>query len=464
MFTELSADNFKSWQTLTPIRLSPVTGFFGTNSSGKTSLLQILLLLKQTAESTDRTQPLQLGDERTLVDLGSFSDLIFDHAVDASLNLGVRWNTPSPLRVLDAATPNEILFEATDVQFKTSISRRSLRRPEVNYFEYRADEDTVRMERSKSGNRKTPDYDLEATINGKDYLRRTPGRVWRLPPPVKCYGFPDEASAYYQNSGFVGDLELEFDRQFKERLFYLGPLRSSPSRQYQWKDTHPEDVGNAGNRAIEALLASRDMGRRNARSFDARGYAKRRITVEQHVAEWLQELGLVEDFQVERLAPEADIYRVRVRQTSSSPPVLLTDVGFGVSQILPVLVLLAYVPVGSTVILEQPEIHLHPAVQSALADVILETAKVRHVQVIVESHSEHLLRRLQRRVAEGTALPEDLALYFCSVDDGASTINPLTLNLLGEIGNWPKRFFGDPLGETAAITRAALLRQPGVGS
>jgi predicted ATPase len=273
---------------------------------------------------------------------------------------------------------------------------------------------------------------------------------------VKCYGFPDEAIAYYQNSGFVGDLELAFDRQFGDRLFYLGPLRSYPERQYPWKGTHPVDVGERGDRAVEVLLSSRERGRVNARAFDARGHAKRRLSVEEHVAEWLRDLALISELSVERLSEEADIYRVGVKKTPESSSVYLTDIGFGVSQILPVLVLLAYVPRGSTVMLEQPEIHLHPAVQSGLADILIEAALVRGVQVIVESHSEHLMRRLQRRVAERALHPNDIALYFCDVREGESQIRELELNVLGEIANWPRDFFGDPFGETAAIARAAL--------
>src|SRR5262249_13334889 len=138
-----------------------------------------------------------------------------------------------------------------------------------------------------------------------------------------------------------------------------------------------------------------------------------------------------------------DVFRVRIRRTSDSPLVLLTDVGFGVSQILPVLVLLAYVPSGSTVLLEQPEIHLHPAVQAGLADILLEAAVIRDVQVVVESHSEHLLRRLQRRVAETTANADDCSLYFCDIRGGESVAERLRLNMFGEIENWPNGFFGD---------------------
>jgi predicted ATPase len=460
MFTELRAGNFKSWRVLPPTRLGGLTGFFGANSSGKTSLLQLLLLLKQTSASTDRAQALRLGDERTLVELGSFRELIYERTHDHALNVGISWRPPVPLVVVDSQTGGEVLFVANEIKFDSTLSMTLTGSPEVDSFTYMTDSVEVTMSRSsKKHGRKLAEYEVRAAINGNDYLRRVQGRAWPLPSPVKCYGFPDEATGYYQNSGFLRDLELAFDRQFNDRTFYLGPLRSNPKRQYPWKGTHPEDVGITGELAVEALLASRERGRSNTRGFDARGHARKRITVEQHVAEWLKDLGLVSSFEVERLSDDADIYRVLVKKTEKSTPVFLTDVGFGVSQILPVLVLLAYVPEGSTVLLEQPEIHLHPAVQSQLADVLLEAASTRRVQVIVESHSEHLLRRLQRRVAEGKVTTDDLALYFCEFGSGGSSIRPLDLNVLGEISNWPKDFFGDPLGESAAIARAALMRQ-----
>ena len=79
MLTSLSLGNFKSWQSIREMRLAPITGLFGTNSSGKTSILQALLMLKQTVESSDRSQVLNLGDERSLVSLGTFDELIHRH-------------------------------------------------------------------------------------------------------------------------------------------------------------------------------------------------------------------------------------------------------------------------------------------------------------------------------------------------------------------------------------------------
>ena len=138
---------------------------------------------------------------------------------------------------------------------------------------------------------------------------------------------------------------------------------------------------------------------------------------------------------------------------------MLTDVGFGVSQVLPVLVLLYYVPERSIVLMEQPEIHLYPSVQSGLADVMISVARRRSIQIVVESHSEHLLRRLQRRAAEGKDLWSDIKLYFVSNDAGVATLNDLALNEFGEIENWPNHFFGDEMGEIAAISEAALKRR-----
>ena len=109
--------------------------------------------------------------------------------------------------------------------------------------------------------------------------------------------------------------------------------------------------------------------------------------------------------------------------------------------------------------MEQPEIHLHPAVQSGLADVMLNVAEVRDIQIIVESHSEHLMRRLQRRVAEQEASSEDVKLYFVSSQRGRARISDLLLNEWGEIENWPEKFFGDEMGEIAAIAEASLRRK-----
>jgi predicted ATPase len=451
MLTKLAFQHFKSWRDTGDIRLAPLTALFGSNSSGKTSILQMLLLLKQTAESPDRTQVLNLGDDRSLIDLGTFQDVMFRHELANSMQVSMDWNLPRSLEIENPARRSGILFKDDTVGFSTAIEWQAngepgLGRPVVTEMKYRFSNETFGMIQASG---KKLEYEL---VSGFRFLR-APGRPWKLPPPAKCYGFPDQVRAYYQNAGFLSDLELQFEELFA-RVFYLGPLREYPKRQYSWAGAQPADMGRRGERVVDALLASREAGIKLSR-----GRGKKRQTVEERVAQWLQDLGLIHSFHVRPITTDGRLFQVWVRRDPGAAEVLITDVGFGVSQILPVITLCYYAPEGSTLLLEQPEIHLHPKVQAGLADVLVDAIKTRNIQIILESHSEHLLRRLQRRVAEEKIQPDQAALYFCSMENGESCLTPLGLDLYGTIENWPKDFFGDDFGEIAATSQAALRRR-----
>ncbi len=140
----------------------------------------------------------------------------------------------------------------------------------------------------------------------------------------------------------------------------------------------------------------------------------------------------------------------------------LVDVGFGVSQVLPVVTLLFSAPSGATLLLEQPELHLHPNAQSLLADLLLFVAEKRDIQLIVESHSEHMLRRLQRRIAEAElqfATHDNVRAYFCVPTDTGSDISEVELDRFGQIANWPDKFLGDISGDLHTMAKAAIRRR-----
>src|SRR4051812_39370378 len=92
MLTKLRLKNVKAWKDSEDIRLAPLTVLFGSNSAGKTSIPQLLLLLKQTAESPDRQRALQLGDTRTLVDVGTYDDLVHGHDVSLPVEFMLGWS------------------------------------------------------------------------------------------------------------------------------------------------------------------------------------------------------------------------------------------------------------------------------------------------------------------------------------------------------------------------------------
>lgn len=451
MLTQLAFSNFKSWRDTGNIRLAPITALFGSNSSGKSSVLQMLLLLKQTADSPDRSQVLNFGDDRSLVDLGTFQDVLFAHDLTNPLQVRMAWTLPHRLEIADPARKSGALFAGDAIELATGIEWEAngepgLGRAVVREMGYRFSGETFAMVQADA---KALEYDLRSGFR----FVRAPGRPWKLPPPSKFYGFPDQVRAYFQNASFLSDLELQFEELFA-RLFYLGPLREYPKRQYSWAGAQPSDMGLRGERVVDALLASRESGTKLSR-----GRGHKRQTVEERVAEWLKELGLIDSFEVRPITKGGRLFQVWVRRAPEAAEVLITDVGFGVSQILPVITLCYYAPEGSTLLLEQPEIHLHPRVQAGLADVLVDAMKTRNIQIILESHSEHLLRRLQRRVADETIEPDQAALYFCSMEEGESHLTPLDLDPYGNIRNWPKDFFGDEFGEIAAMSQAALERK-----
>lgn len=456
MITQISMQNFKSWRDTGKMRLAPMTGLFGSNSSGKTSLLQMLLLLKQTAESPDRSQVLHTGDDRSLVDLGTFHDLLFKHDLDSPLKWSIAWNLPSSLHVEDPAHRGLMLFKDNKIAFEASVrwqgnSDQIKGRPGVENMAYEFAGHRFDM---KLVSKAKAEYEIHHHGTSFEFVRER-GRAWKLPPPSKCYGFPDQVRAYYQNAGFLSDFELAFEEQFK-RIFYLGPLRDYPKRQYPWAGMQPTDMGRRGERVVDAILASREVGYKLKM-----GRGHKRLTLEERVARWLKDLNLIDSFAVRPITPDGKLFQVWVKRHARAPEVLITDVGFGVSQILPVITLCYYAPEGSVLLLEQPEIHLHPSVQAGLADVFVDAIKTRRVQIILESHSEHLLRRLQRRVAEEQLTSDETALYFCDMKDGESRLTPLAMDMFGTIENWPADFFGDSFGEIAATSKAVIARKRG---
>ena len=436
MLNRLKLNNFKAWREV-DLALGRVTGVFGTNSAGKSSLLQFLLLLKQTKNATDRRLVLDFGGPENLANLGTFSDVIHRHEEHRDIDWRLEWTLPK--------TTNE-LSKGDTLKMECSVGLQD-KRLRARRMAYEHD-GIYSLQSSKQG------FKLVAE-HGR-YLLPRQGRPWLLPPPVKTHLFPDQVKNSYQNAEFLGDFELAYEG-LMDSIYYLGPLRVYPQRQYHWSGASPSDVGPRGEFAMDAVLAAtRDNERRR---LLPRRRGVRLKPFQEVIAYWLKKLGMIYRFNLEKIGDGTNLYRAMISTTQRSAPTPLTDVGVGVSQVLPVLVLLYYVPEGSTVLMEQPEIHLHPAVQSGLADVMLNVAEVRDLQIVVESHSEHLMRRLQRRVAEEKASSEDVQLYFVSLDKGVAHASDLHLNMWGEVENWPPNFFGDEMGEVSAIARSALHRK-----
>ena len=413
MITELSAQNFKSWEDTGKLQFAPLTGFFGANSSGKSSILQILLMLKQTTEqSLESNEPLYFGDEDSIVDLRSFGDIIHRPIGGPSLGISVSWRLPKEVTILNDP-------ELDTISFYFNFYNRS-----VGSFNYQVGEHEFGVE-PEAGR-----YVFKASThpNRSEWVNL-----------FRCYGVRGISTTTQK---VFNDLEAAFEDSFS-RIYYLGPRREDPRREYPWKQSYPMDVGRYGEKTISALLSSS---------------VQQRSTYYQ-VMEWLRKLELINSYTLNSISDTEHAYEFLVKQYKDGPEVGLTDVGFGVSQILPVLTQCYCVPEGSTLILEQPEAHLHPKAQSELADVLIDVVKNRNIQIILESHSEHLLLRLMRRIAEEEISADQTAFHFCKIEDGNSQAEQLKVDEYGNISNWPKDFFGDEMGDLAEKTKAEMKRR-----
>ena len=419
MITELSVQNFKSWKDMGKRQIAPLTGFFGANSSGKTSILQTLLMLKQTVERPpDWNGVIDFGDDNSLVNLGSFDDLIHGHRRDAPLQVSISWNLSEKLSLPGVDEVDTLSFDLSVDNVENAASMVS--------FNYIASEKHFRVRQ-----------------DGLDtYSFSTPNMSERYNVPavlIRCYGI---LNTYTDIVQLFSPLQTRFANLFRS-IEYLGPLREYPRRHYAWQGKHSPGVGQHGEDTVTALFS----GRIQLRSLD------------EQIPRWLQRLDLIDSYRLNPISGSEKDYEFLVRKYKGGPEVRLTDVGFGVSQVLPVLVLCYYVPEGSILILEQPEAYLHPKVQSELADLLIEVVKNRKLQIILESHSEHLLIRLMRRIAEEQISADDTAFYFCEMNEGTSQIERLNVDNYGNITNWPQNFFGDEMGDLAAKTIAEMKRK-----
>jgi hypothetical protein len=227
MITRLRAENFKSWRETGDLRLGRLTGLFGTNSSGKTSILQILPLLKQTAENSDRNRVLHTGVVDSPVYLGTLLDILHAHRRDAALTFSFTWDISSNRVSAEAPSLSERLFHAREMTFRTS-SIVSEEKPTVEFFDYDFAGQHVGMRR-ESGVEEIYKLTHGGDRVEKEFLRNPE----LLRSTVKCYGFPPEALGYSRDTTLLPSLQLAFENFF-EGVHYLGPLRSHPLRVYEW--------------------------------------------------------------------------------------------------------------------------------------------------------------------------------------------------------------------------------------
>lgn len=456
MLKQLRIQNFKGWKDTGTIRMAPISLFFGANSSGKSSIGQFLMMLKQTSESPDRKAVFYAGGKSSAVQLGSYREMVFQRVPDNKIAFDYRWSLPEMLKFKDPV--NGQTFSGDNLSFQAEVGlgdkdQHTLVLDNLKYELFEKEESMLSVGMERKSDTKS-EYKVDAT----NYtLKRKQGRVWYPGAPVRFYGFPDEVVAYHQNADFVQELNLIHEKLYRS-LCYLGPLRTKAERLYSWTGMEPESVGYAGENTVAAILAARNRK-------VSLGYKRPAKPFEEIIALKLKEMGLIEELKVNPISEQRQEYEVNIRTKGARDWVDLPDVGFGISQVLPVLVQCFYAPAGSIILMEQPEIHLHPNAQSALADAMIDVINSREngvdrdIQLVIETHSEQFLRRLQRRIAEDVIPQEKVSAYFANISKTPAKLEPLEIDIFGNIQNWPENFFGDEMGDITEHAKAAMKKR-----
>lgn len=254
------------------------------------------------------------------------------------------------------------------------------------------------------------------------------------------------------------------DDFFSTSVRYLGPLRDEPKSLYPLAPTaDPSDVGLRGEHTAAVL----DLHKNHPiRYIPTSAFSEPEIrarpstrSLDTAVIDWLKYLGVAKGVQSRDRGKFGHELKVSVGDTSC--PYDLTHVGVGVSQVLPILVASLLAEPDTTLIFEQPELHLHPMVQTRLADFFLSMT-VLGKQCIIETHSEYLISRIRLRTAAATTSNPWVAstkVYFAECDDGGSVFNPVKINEYGAILNWPEGFFDQSQRAAEQILRAAMAKK-----
>jgi hypothetical protein len=544
MLKSLTLRHFKSFRECATVPLAPLTLIYGGNSGGKSTIIQTIMLLKQTLDSAAAPGSALIFGSDAYLDLGNFQNIVSDHDIsqDVTLSLAVD-NRPTmqmrnlikPLRefladarlsftfgmvgrdaprlnavelfVEDGAPPVATYAISKEQPTRDQLLRilgPRLRRLRSNSYSSEASflelssldlnsglidaaflqfMDTMtetRQSLSVSGNFDFASLEAESMEEGElDRLRvrfaeREQRSQWwlsrlenytiadfrddfldlskssllaldRFLPNVRLTR-PSRRDFLSLNQLVAGDrgplinrpiFDLAFflttigfglEDEF-ERLTYVGPLREFPERNYIFSAGGEKSVGLRGENLPGILFSSLAHIKELNRLAD------------------LMQLGY--EVSVHRSSDSEldNVFAVRLTDQLTKARVGISDVGFGVSQILPILLQCALRPRGC-IVMEQPEIHLNPKLQASLAEVFASAVTNGDQQLIIETHSEHLLLRLQRLIREGKFDAKNLSVIYVSKTERGSAIMPISIGQDGDrLTPWPDGFFDDTYRE-----------------
>lgn len=488
MLTNLTLENFKAFQKLDDLKVKPITILCGTNSCGKSSILQSILLLKQTLESKNSNQSLLLNGR--LIKLGYFQDIIFRKKIESSTTFRFTFSINRDTHHLQHDRRAPLFWRLRELIGKDSkddeyfidylISLKvaegsSADNPEylkpliVNHISLKITKkgqehsDVLISAKNEMDNiydvkweNLKPRFSNDAQIKSGNlkleiFFTNLFPVSFRVVRGKKGIDRPDISSFFYRFSDILQTIFHSYS--------YIGPLRGEPERRYVYEDEILE-IGNKGENGAYLYLTEQSKKIGNHYFYQRANDTFDEIpnqTLHSALKRWF-DLMKIPNFEAE--INNKIIYLNMEASTYDETRVGIADVGFGVSQIFPIILEGLRMEKGATLMLEQPEIHLHPNLQMQMADYFISLA-LSGKQVLVETHSDHVINRLVRRIVEDEThnLQDLIGIYFIKPSENGSVYEEVKIDETKGIVNWPPDFFDQTANEQMKIMQAGLKKR-----
>jgi predicted ATPase len=444
---KISIENFKSIKKVQQFELKPFTVLSGVNSSGKSSFVQLLLLLKQSLElSSDKKVMSEIGEYYSCNEL---SDVFYEKNNENKISFGMTFkqsefvNIDFPEVGAKEEYEVELLIDFRQNGKKIIVSDFvvNINAPDVkkkNVLELHLQENEL--------------YNIESDsdLYGKGLMV-----LRKFISPIDFVAF---FPLSYEDPGgekklFAFDWLKKAINIFFDSISYIGPARIEPQEEYLISKSD-SDVGRSGKFTAQ-ILKDQSKVSVSYRILDESNNDIKYISAQKDllsaVKYWMCDIfGVAEDIYSEK---DEDVYRIFLK-TKDGIRVNIKHVGFGISQLLPIVVQGLIMKRESTLIVEQPEVHLHPKVQSLLYD-FLYSLTLDGKKVVVETHSSHFITRMRRRIAETKDDGMDDRINLTFIEN--HLFRTLEMDDYGTILNYyPKDFIEMPNEELKAIVEAQM--------
>lgn len=461
----IEISNFKRFQNHRIDLGKTVTVILGENSSGKSSILKAILGLKQTASPSNEHESWAAHGE--YVDLGTYNDFVHKRDIRKKFGFSITLDAITAGRALNSYRIRDATKKAIiDVQYDYDQVSSQARLLSIGAKFITASE-TYSWQLARQKTRKNFTTKIsENLIAGFDaHLKLDKSEMLSY---KSDFSVANTEKLTFKVASRANVSQILFMRSINETIsilvnhleknvFYLAPLRSSPSRSYI-RSSHNLAVGVRGEHTPSVLA---NLERRSQKATTGRSDLRDSYEL------FVRGLSKVFPGHEAKTTIISELVKLKIHSkdtnsyTESDKADTISDVGFGFSQVFPIIVQAAVMPKDATLIVEQPELHLHPMAQTRFAQFVAEAALLGK-RFIIETHSEHLVRGLQLAISESRARKRgpkftNEHVSFNYIKKASENDPALEVNEFGEFTQeWPSGFFDESYKATRQLLRNKL--------